>query len=119
MEFKILALVFNFVLICWPKTNLISSDLYISKLPLLHVVPMTWIPVGVTHSFTYESGARDVWVDYGNLNTPFVKGLNRCGQPAEYMKLTPEFIMNNSIGNEVNLFFYNFQYGLDLKLSCL
>ena len=24
MEFKILALVFNFVLICWPKTKLIS-----------------------------------------------------------------------------------------------
>ena len=65
------------------------------------MVPMTWNSDGVTLlPFTFESGARDVWVDYGNLHTPFVKGLNRCGQPAEYMKLTPEFIMNNSIAEQ-------------------
>ena len=61
------------------------------------MVPRTWNSAHVTHPFTFESGARDVWVDNGTLHTPFVKGLNRCGQPAEYMKLTPEFIMNNSV----------------------
>ena len=61
---------------------------------------MRWSDLGLTHDMTFESGSKDIWVDYGRRrgrHTPFVKGLKKCGRPARFMKLTPEYIMDADV----------------------
>ena len=67
------------------------------------MIPKAWNDSGVTHAMTFESGSKDIWVDYGHpkdRHTPFVKGLNKCGRPAHYMKLTPEYIMDGAVAQQ-------------------
>ena len=67
------------------------------------VIPKTWSSQAVDHPFTYEAGARDIWIENPGeppYHAPHVKGLHRCGAPADYIMMTPGYIMDEAIADQ-------------------
>ena len=67
------------------------------------MIPQNWSSQGVDHPFTYEAGAKDIWInkpDDPPYHAPHVKGLFRCGVSADYIYMTTNYIMDEAIADQ-------------------